>query len=123
MRGATDRVAGDLVVVPMLRRPARLAACLDALAQQTFPPERFEVIVVDDGSEFPPADVAAGFQVRLDVRFLTQATLGPAAARNAGAGLNEPAADRLEGVSDDNDRQVGSQHLSECTCYPVMRVS
>ena len=73
------------VVVPTFRRPAQLAECLDALAGQDYPRERFEVVVVDDGSGAPPAEVVARFRPRLVVTLLTPPHAGPAAARNAGA--------------------------------------
>ena len=38
------------VVIPHLNQPGPLAACLAALGQQTLAPERFEVLVVDNGS-------------------------------------------------------------------------
>jgi GT2 family glycosyltransferase len=50
-----------------------------------YPRDRFEVIVVDDGSEPPPEGVVASFRDPLDVMLLTQPRAGPAAARNAGA--------------------------------------
>jgi glycosyltransferase involved in cell wall biosynthesis len=50
-----------------------------------YPRERFEVIVVDDGSDEPPEAVVAPLQGRLDVTLLRQVRAGPAAARNTGA--------------------------------------
>ncbi len=66
-------------------RPAQLASCLKAVADLNYPTDRFEVIVIDDGSEAPPRDVVASFNSRLDVKLLTQPHAGPAAARNNGA--------------------------------------
>jgi cellulose synthase/poly-beta-1,6-N-acetylglucosamine synthase-like glycosyltransferase len=37
------------VVIATRGRPQRLAACLESLAAQDYPPERFEVIVIDGG--------------------------------------------------------------------------
>jgi GT2 family glycosyltransferase len=69
------------VVIPTARRETRLAFALDALARQTLPRERFEVIVVRaeaDGGRTTPPD-------GLPVRFLTAAAdSGPAEKRNAG---------------------------------------
>ncbi len=41
------------VIVPVYNDAARLALCLAALEAQTYPPDRYEVIVVDNGSEIP----------------------------------------------------------------------
>lgn len=74
------------VVVPTYERPAQLDACLEALARLDYPRERFEVLVVDDGSARSPHDVIERFGGALDVRLLTQpSNAGPAAARNLGA--------------------------------------
>jgi len=73
------------IVIPTYARPGQLATCLQSLARLDYPRERFEVIVVDDGSETPPEAVVASFCGHLDVTLLTQAHAGPAAARNTGA--------------------------------------
>jgi len=73
------------VIVPTFRRPAALARCLEALARQTLPHERFEVIVADDGSGAPPHDVIARFHGRITMTFVEAVHGGPAAARNAAA--------------------------------------
>jgi GT2 family glycosyltransferase len=73
------------IIVPTYARPDLLAACLESLSALDYPHDRFEVIVVDDGSEAPPRDVVASFRDRLDVTLLGQPHAGPAAARNAGA--------------------------------------
>jgi GT2 family glycosyltransferase len=74
------------VVVPTYERPAQLAACVEALARLDYPRERFEVLIVDDGSARPPRDVVKRFNDALDVRLFEQEeNAGPAAARNLGA--------------------------------------
>src|SRR5690242_1278529 len=73
------------VVVPTYQRGAALERCLDALASQTLERDRFEVIVVDDGSVTPPRAAVARAAASLDVRLIEQANAGPASARNAGA--------------------------------------
>ena len=73
------------VVVPTYERAASLERCLAALTAQTLERERFEVIVVDDGSADPPRAAVARAASRIDVRLIEQANAGPAAARNAGA--------------------------------------
>jgi GT2 family glycosyltransferase len=73
------------IIIPTYARPRQLATCLRSLARLDYPRNRFEVIVVDDGSETPPEAVVASFCGHLDVTLLTQAHAGPAAARNTGA--------------------------------------
>ncbi|MBE9178309.1 glycosyltransferase [Oculatella sp. LEGE 06141] len=73
------------IVIPTYARPERLAKCLQSLTCLTYPRDRFEVIVVDDGSEPPIESVAAPFRDRLALSLIRQANAGPAAARNTGA--------------------------------------
>lgn len=75
------------VIVPTHNRPAQLSECLRALARLDYPADGFEVIVVDDGSVDSPRPLLAEFRASLDVRLLTQANAGPAAARNRGAAV------------------------------------
>ena len=73
------------VIVPTYERPAQLAKCLCALAAQDYPRDRFEVLVVDDGSAAPLNDLISSLRHRLDIALLNQLHAGPAMARNCGA--------------------------------------
>jgi glycosyltransferase involved in cell wall biosynthesis len=73
------------VIVPTYRRPHDLAKLLEALAQQTFPKDRFQVIVVDDGGGIPLDAIVAPFLRVLSLTLVSQENTGPAAARNRGA--------------------------------------
>ncbi|MFC1578256.1 glycosyltransferase [Thermodesulfobacteriota bacterium] len=73
------------IIIPTYKRPERLAVCLKSLSRLDYPRERFEVIVVDDGSRKPPETVIAEFQGDFDVMLFTQIHAGPATARNTGA--------------------------------------
>lgn len=73
------------IVVPAHNRPRRLSQCLQALATLAYPVARYEVIVVDDGSEESLEPVVVAFLDRLNITFLSQPNSGPAGARNAGA--------------------------------------
>jgi glycosyltransferase involved in cell wall biosynthesis len=73
------------IIVPTYNRPERLADCLKSLSRLDYPRDRFEVIVVDDGSQVKPEAVVAPFLGRLNVTLLTQKHSGPGAARNNGA--------------------------------------
>ena len=69
------------VIVPLYNKAAYVRRALDSISRQTF--TDFEVIVVDDGStDKGPALVTAFADKR--IRMLTQANLGPGAARNRG---------------------------------------
>jgi len=73
------------VIIPTFNRPESLRSCLDSLAKQRFPNERFEVIVVDDGGTLPAQTVVEGFKDRISITICRQERSGPAGARNTGA--------------------------------------
>jgi glycosyltransferase involved in cell wall biosynthesis len=69
------------VIVPVFNQGDDLLHCLAALERQTYPADRFEVIVVDNGSD-PPIGLAAGrFPC---VRVIAEPAPGSYAARNRG---------------------------------------
>src|SRR5262245_58451428 len=72
------------VVIPTHNRPRELAGCLRALADLHYPRDRYEVVVVDDGSRAPPEAIVASFRPWLDLVLLSRPHAGPGAARNAG---------------------------------------
>ena len=72
------------VVVPTFNRPRQLAGCLAALAEQTFPPSHFEVIIVDDGGTQPLEPLVDDFAGRLQIKLLRQPNGGCASARQLG---------------------------------------
>ncbi|NPV04074.1 MAG: glycosyltransferase family 2 protein [Syntrophaceae bacterium] len=53
------------VIVPVFNGAETLEACLTALVGQEYPRERFEIVVVDDGSTDESAAIASRFPVRL----------------------------------------------------------
>lgn len=87
------------IVIPTYNRPERLATCLQSIAEIDYPRDRFEVIVVDDGSQMPLDSVVTPVQDQLDVTLLKQDNAGPAAARNKGA---EQAKGQFLALTDDD---------------------
>lgn len=79
---ATPRVS---VVLATFNRPARLERLIRQLGDQDLPPDRFEVIVVDDGSEPPATEVLDRLDLPCPVILLRQPNRGAAAARHRGA--------------------------------------
>jgi glycosyltransferase involved in cell wall biosynthesis len=74
------------VVIPTFNRGDLLLRVLAAFASQTLPADRFEVLVVDDGStdETPARLAAYQAEAPYPLTVLRQANQGPAAARNTG---------------------------------------
>jgi GT2 family glycosyltransferase len=72
------------VIVPHLNQPGLLRGLLASLFAQGLEPERFEVIVVDNGSRALPRAEVAAFPV---VHLVEEPAPGPGPARNRGAGL------------------------------------
>jgi glycosyltransferase involved in cell wall biosynthesis len=72
------------VVVPTYNRLARLRHVLDALETQTYPRERFEVVVVSDGSNDGTDEYLGGARFGFELTVVTQPNQGPAVARNRG---------------------------------------
>lgn len=88
-----DRRARELseidatIVVPTFNRRDVLVATLGALASIEYPPDRWEVIVVDDGSGDDTEGAVRAWmtETSIRVRYESKANGGPAAARNRGA--------------------------------------
>ena len=69
------------VIIPVYNDYDRLRMCLHALENQSYPRERFEIIVVDNGSSpLPPVPVPAD----VDATWLQETRTGSYAARNLG---------------------------------------
>lgn len=74
------------IVVPTYNRPQQLNRCLEALVELRYPSDRYQIILVDDGSQTPLDNVVGPFlEKAANVALIRQQNAGPAAARNAGA--------------------------------------
>ena len=72
------------VIIPTYNRARVLHFCLEALKAQTVPRQTFEVVVVDDGSTDPTAEVVRRHQAALPLRYVRIPHSGACVARNAG---------------------------------------
>lgn len=75
------------IVIPTYNRPERLQQCLMSIGVLDYPRDRFEVIVVDDGSQMSLEPVVDRFESQFSLRLMRQSNAGPASARNAGAAV------------------------------------
>lgn len=78
---------GFSVIIPTYKRPDRLVECLCSLTGLDYDRDRFEVVVVDDGSGILPQveEAVRPLQGQIPLRLIEQPHAGPAAARNFGA--------------------------------------
>lgn len=71
------------LIIPVFNRPDEVNELLESLTTQRLLPH--EVLIVEDGSTLPCAEVASRFASQLPVRYLTKPNGGPGPARNFGA--------------------------------------
>lgn len=73
------------IIIPTYNRPDQLFRCLQAIDRLTYPRDRFEVVIVDDGSRTPLERTVGTFSRRMAVKLISQSNSGPGNARNRGA--------------------------------------
>jgi glycosyltransferase involved in cell wall biosynthesis len=99
------------VVIPTYKRPVLLTRCIEALRQQDFPREQFEIIVVSDGVDKLTEQTIEGIVGKTNLMLhllMLPKKAGPAAARNMGW---RKASANLIAFTDD-DCMPGSKWLS-----------
>ena len=73
------------IIIPTYNRKNQLEKCLYSIFSQSYPKDRYEVIVVDDGSSDGTDCLIKDLKYRFDnLIYLRQLHQGPAAARNSG---------------------------------------
>jgi len=53
------------IIIPVRNRPNEIYDCLTSLAKLDYPPEKLEIIVIDDASDDSTPEVVSGFPVKL----------------------------------------------------------
>jgi len=88
------------VTIPTRNRAQYLSGVLESLTRQTYPMDRFEVLVVDNGSTDKTQEICSSFADRIpQLRYLFEGTPGLHAARHLG--LKEAKSDLLVYGDDD----------------------
>ena len=73
------------VVIPVYEDPERLKTCLRALERQSYPDDRYEIIVVDNG---PEGSIEPSISKSASIRFVRENKRGSYAARNKGIAVS-----------------------------------
>lgn len=82
---APTSVVSISIIIPALNEEKMIGRCLESLAKLTFARDRFEVLIVDNGSRDRTLAIAESFKDRLDLKVLQQAGVRISALRNLGA--------------------------------------
>ena len=73
------------IIIPARNEERMIGRCLQSLAEMSFSRDRFEVILVDNGSTDRTVEVVESFHDRLNLRVLSQKGVRISALRNLGA--------------------------------------
>lgn len=72
------------IIIPVFNRPDEVDELLESLTRQTAGRDRFEVVVVEDGSVQPCGEVVEKYADRLDIHYFVKQNSGPGPSRNYG---------------------------------------
>jgi glycosyltransferase involved in cell wall biosynthesis len=73
------------VIIPTLNEEKMIGQCLESLAESCFPSDRFEIILVDNGSTDHTLEIARSFSARLRLTILQRPGVNISGLRNLGA--------------------------------------
>jgi glycosyltransferase involved in cell wall biosynthesis len=83
--GSQTTTVSVSIIIPALNEERMIGRCLASLAKLDFARERFEVILVDNGSTDKTIEIAESFQNRLNLRVLQKTGVRISGLRNLGA--------------------------------------
>ena len=81
----STHVVNVSIIIPALNEQKMIGRCLDSLTRLAFARDRFEVLVVDNGSQDKTLAIVESFKDRLNLTVLQQAGVRISALRNLGA--------------------------------------
>src|SRR5438270_8586377 len=84
-QGASTSVVSISIIIPALNEEKMIGRCLESLTRLTFAQDRFEVLVVDNGSRDNTLAIVESFKDRFNLKVLQQAGVRISALRNLGA--------------------------------------
>ena len=82
---APAAVVSISIIIPALNEEKMIGRCLESLTRLAYARDRFEVLVVDNGSRDRTVAIAESFKERLNLKVLQQAGVRISALRNLGA--------------------------------------
>lgn len=84
MKGADFMNIDVSVVIPSYNDSKALELTLTAFNCQTYPHDRYELVIVDDGSSDQTEDLVNSFEASYQVHYIKQCNMGRSKARNVG---------------------------------------
>ena len=111
------------VIIPTFNRAAMLANTLESFAAQTIPKNRYEVIVVDDGSKDSTPEVCREFVSRIELKYLHIDNSGTSAAKNTGILASRGKILLFFDDDDIADRRLLEQHLKAHKRHPEENIA
>lgn len=88
-RAETNHLISISIIIPTYNRPGQLSSCLGSLARLDFPKNRYEVVVVDDGSSCSMKSVIEPYRQTMNITLVEQENSGPGIARNNGVAKSQ----------------------------------
>src|SRR6266853_4449837 len=111
------------VIIPTFNRAAMLADTLESFAAQSIPKNRYEVVVVDDGSKDATPEVCRDFASPIQLKYLHIENSGISAAKNTGILASRGKILLFCDDDDIADRRLLEQHLKAHKRHPEENIA
>src|SRR5262245_45125200 len=110
-------------VLTTYNRAELLDEVFRSVLTQTLAPERFELVVIDDGSTDDTQAIVQRYRSKLPIRYYHQPNAGLAAARNHGVAVANAPIVLFMDDDDTVDQQTFSAHIQSHLKYPEREVA